>query len=289
MGTKYIILSPVYNEEEFIEKTINSVVSQTNRPVEWIIINDGSTDQTKNIIEKYVSKIQWIKLVNRSTIGYRPGHGVVDAFYDGLSKIKSTDWEFIVKLDGDVSFNEIYFEEIFKKFAENARLGIASGKTYYPSKNGLILEDCPDYHARGPSKIYKRECFEQIGGLKSTLGWDTIDELQAQMHGWETRSYKELIIVHHRRMASRGGISKGNYRVGYTAYKLGYHPLYMIMRSIYRMIDRPFIVGGLVLFYGYLKAALKREKYVVDKETVNYLRHRQLKSLFNLGKFIRNK
>jgi glycosyltransferase involved in cell wall biosynthesis len=144
MGTKYVILSPAYNEEEFIEKTIKSVISQTIKPVEWIIINDGSTDQTKNIIEKYVSQIKWISLVNRSAMGYRPGHGVVDAFYDGLSKVKSTDWEFIVKLDGDVSFNESYFEEIFKRFAENTRLGIASGKTYYPNNNELILEDCTD-------------------------------------------------------------------------------------------------------------------------------------------------
>lgn len=283
--SRYVILSPVHNEEDYIEKTIGSVISQKIKPIEWIIINDGSTDRTKQIVQKYSLEFPWIKIVDRPRRGYRPGGGVVEAFYDGFSNIKNKDYDFIVKLDGDISFEESYFEEIFKRFSENPRLGIASGNTFCLDKGKLVLEDCHEDHTRGASKVYRKKCFEQIGGLKSTLGWDIIDELQAQMFEWQTKNYRELVIVHHRKMGSRGGISKGNFRSGYTAYKIGYHPLYMVLRSIYRMIDRPYIVGGVVLFYGYLKAALNKENLIIDQESVAFLRKKQLKRLANILKF----
>jgi glycosyltransferase involved in cell wall biosynthesis len=280
MNNSYVLITPARNEEAYIEKTIQSVISQSVKPLEWIIINDGSTDKTREIIEKYVEKYNWIKIIERPDEGHRPGVGVVEAFYTGYSQIENKDFDYIVKLDGDLSFEPFYFEKLFQKFKENPRLGMASGKTYVPEGKRLVLERCPDYHVRGASKVYKKECFKQIGGLSATLGWDTIDELKAQMKGWETRSYKDLVLLHYKRIGLRQkGITKGWFLGGQRFYYIGYHPIFIIAKGIYRMFDKPYIIGGLAIIFGYFKALLRKEKQINDKEMIRFLRKQQLRRL----------
>lgn len=279
----YVIISPVKNEEENIEKTISSVVTQTLLPLEWVIVNDGSTDRTREIVEKYMKMYKWIKLVNKGDCGYRPGEGIVEAFYMGYKQIRNNDFNFIVKLDGDISFGPKYFDNILKKFSLNPRLGIASGQTYYVENEKIIWEDAPIDHVRGASKIYRRKCFNDINGFVKSLGWDTIDEVTARMKGWETRSYPEYKIFHHRFIGSTAGIFNGNMRHGYTAYITGQPFLYFFLRCIYRIFFRPYIFGGVALFCGYIKPFIMRKPRVVDKKFQNYYVKEQLGKLLNRG------
>ncbi|MBN1597544.1 MAG: polysaccharide deacetylase family protein [Bacteroidales bacterium] len=282
MDSIYYIISPARNEEKFIESTIQSVINQTILPKEWIVVNDGSKDRTEEIVKQYCSQYNWIKLINLPDRGYsKYGSGVVEAFYKAFDLIKDENFDFVVKLDCDLSFDKDYFRQIFIRFELNAKLGIASGHTYIQKNGKLIWEDAPLDHTRGPSKVYKKECFEDIGGLKITLGWDNIDEVTARMNGWETRSYTELKLTHLRQLGSTIGILAGNRRHGYTDYITGYHPLYFLIKTIYRLFSKPIIIGSLSSFWGYFSACVRRVPKPIDKEFIKYIRKEQKKKLLS--------
>jgi glycosyltransferase involved in cell wall biosynthesis len=278
--SKYIIVSPVRNEEEFIETTIQSVINQSVLPVEYIIVNDGSTDSTPQIIEKYVKEYPWIKQVNRPKGEHSPGGGVVAAFYSGFNIIENKDWEFVIKLDGDLKFESNYFEYQLEKFRENPRLGITSGKTYQPKGDRLVLDKMPDDHTRGPAKMYKRECWDEMGGLPKVLGWDTLDELQAQVLGWETRSYPDLKLIHYKPIGfKQKKIVPRELKAGERQHYLGYHPLFALSRGIYRMGQKPYVIAGLLNIYGFVKAEIKKSDQIKDERIINHLRKKQLERL----------
>ena len=280
---KYVLISPVRNEEAYLERTIKSVVSQTVLPSEFIIIDDGSTDKTPDIIKKYMSEYSWIRTYNREPKEYRPGAGVVQAFYDGYNKIQTKDWDYVVKLDGDLEFDSDYFENIFNKFEENPKLGMASGKTFVPENGKLVLEPCTDDHVRGPIKTYKRACFDEIGGLPETLGWDTLDEVKAQMLGWETRSYKEIVIKHLRRMSyNHKDWSRGRFRFGESTWYLGYHPMFVLGKAAYNVFFKPYLIGGFAILLGHMNARIRRKPRYEDKELLAFLRKKQFKKLIHL-------
>lgn len=277
---KYVIISPVRNEEKYIEKTIQSVINQTVKPIEWIIVNDGSTDRTREIVEKYTKKYSWIKLINRPDRGHRPGRGPAEAFNEGLRHIEA-DYEFIVNLDGDVSFGSDYFEKLFKKFEKNPKLGIASGKSYYLENGKLILYRCADTSTMGASKIYRKQCFKDIGGtLANNICWDMINDLKAQMEGWQTRSFRDIKFIHYKRIGfGQGNMIKTQIRAGQILYSYGYHPLFIVAKGIYRMLDKPYVIGGLAIIFGYFTALIKRERQIKDKEMIKFLRKQQLRRL----------
>ncbi len=191
-STKYIVITPVRDEEDHLESTIQSMLSQTIRPVEWVIVNDGSVDGTAKIIDDYVSRVSWIRAVHRENRGFRKsGGGVVEAFNDGLSAISSSEWDFIVKLDGDLAFETGYFESCFKMFQQDPGLGVGGGVICYLASDGSkSFEDNPAFHVRGATKIYRRVCWEAIGGFWPAPGWDTIDEVKANMLGWSTKEFR---------------------------------------------------------------------------------------------------
>jgi len=281
--SKYVIISPVRNEEKYIEKTIQSVINQTIKPIEWIIVNDGSTDNTRVIIEDYAKKYAWIKVINRLDRGYTlVGKGVMEAFNDGFRNITCKDWRYIVKLDCDIVLARNFFEILFRRFSENKSLGIAGGTSYVLEKGKFCEEKMPIFHPVAVARVYRRECFEDIGGLPKVLGWDTIDILRAQMKGWETKRCEDIKIIHLRRMSSRKGLWEGKIRTGRNFYITGYHPLFLIARSIYRLKEKPYIVESVGVIYGYIKSWLKREKLVVTDEEKKFLRRQQLKRLFML-------
>ena len=275
--TNYIIISPVRNEEEFIEKTIKSVVNQTKKPQEWIIVDDGSTDKTADIINGYVNKYNWIKIISQEDRGfYFPGTGVVNTFYKGYDNISQNSWDFIVKLDCDLSFEEDYFEKLIHEFEINPKLGIASGLTFIPSNGKMISEKVQDDHPVGPSKVYRRKCFEDINGLKPIPGWDLADLLSAQMNGWETKCFDKFKICHYRKTGSRRtDISRGMFLWGRLHYRYGYGILYTFMKSIYRLTEKPIIIGGISIFLGYLYAFITFEDRLFDKEMRKFLRKKQ--------------
>ncbi len=281
MNIKYIIISPVRNEEKYIEKTIYSVINQTIKPLEWIIINDGSTDMTKEIVEKYTSNFKWIKLIDKKDRGFsQVGKGVIEAFNTGFKNISYRNWGYIVKLDCDVSLERDFLENLLHRFSESKNLGIAGGTSYALEKGRFCEEKMPEFHPWAGARMYKRKCFEDIRGLVETLGWDTIDLLRAQMKDWQTKRFRDLKVIHCRRMASRKGLWEGKLRTGRNFYITGYHPLFLVVRSIYRLTQRPYLIESIGVVYGYVQAMWKRESLVVTSKEKVFLRSQQLRRLF---------
>lgn len=285
--TKYIIVSPVRDEEKLVKYTLESVTNQTILPAQWVIVNDGSTDKTQEIIEEYLCKNSWIKLINRQDRGIRqPGKGIIEAFYEGLDTCEIKDWEFVVKLDCDLSFAPDYFEQLFQRFNENPKLGIASGKTFVPLNDeatNLKLEPCPDVHTRGPSKVYKKECFEAIGGVMAARGWDTLDDMAAMVKGFEVRSFADLVLVHFRpigTIAKKKNWVKFSMQHGEDYYRIGYHPLFMLFKTFRFMLGyRPYILFGLNMSFHYYKSLILRKEILPNREIVKKLREIQIKRM----------
>ena len=263
--------------------TIEAVSAQTVRPTEWVIVNDGSTDRTGEIIDRYAAKFPWIRAVHRANRGFRKsGGGVVEAFYEGYKTLQSEDWEFLVKLDGDLTFTPDYFEKCFAHFNSDPKLGIGGGEIYHDFAAGLKLEAQPRFHVRGATKIYKRECWEAIGGLWEAPGWDTIDEVKANMLGWTTRSFEELRLVHHRLTGAAEGLVRDRVKHGVACYVSGYHPLFVAASCVRRLVRKPYVVGSLAVFYGFLKGSFRGLPRVDDLRLIRYTRAQQLRRLCGL-------
>jgi glycosyltransferase involved in cell wall biosynthesis len=274
---KYIIISPVRNEEAFVESTIKAIINQKVKPMEWIIVNDGSTDSTREIIEKYTAQHPWIKLYNLEDRGYYyPGTGVVNVVKQGFDKISQSGWEYIVKLDCDITVDPDYFVKIFDEFSSNKKLGIASGAIYLVDNEEVTKEKSQFDHPWGASKVYRKQCFTEIDGWKAIPGWDLADLLSAQMKGWETRCFDEYKILHHRESGQRrSGLTSGKFLLGRFTYRFGYNFIYTVFKGLYRITERPVILGGISIIAGYIFAFLKREDRLFDKEMRKFLRKKQ--------------
>lgn len=286
MKSKYVIISPVRDEAKFIESTIRCVTAQTIIPREWIIVDDGSSDQTPEIVENYCRQHPWIRLIRRNNRGFRhSGRGVVEAFHEGLAQLHCQEWHFLVKLDGDLSFADNYFERMLVEFERNARLGIAGGVLFStPGGEPLKAERCPQFHVRGATKIYRRECWEVIGGLITSPGWDIVDESKANMHGWTTRSFFEAAVVHHRPTGTAESKWKDQLKNGRAYYVAGYHPIFLAAKCVYRLASKPYITGAAGIAWGYMSAWFSGSpKRVNDLDLVRFVRRQQLRRLVGLN------
>lgn len=277
---KYVVISPARDEGQYIERTILSMISQTITPEEWIIVNDGSRDNTGNIIDKYADKYKWIKSLHREDRGFRQaGGGVIEAFYAGYNVLEHNDWDFIIKLDGDLTFAEDYFERCFQYFRDDPKLGISGGGIYNIVGEKTELEEDPVFHVRGATKIYRRECWNDIGGLFMAPGWDTLDELKANMLGWTTKGFAELKVIHLRSTGGAYGVWRDWVKNGLANYISGYHPLFMFFKCLKRMILKPYLLISLGLAYGFMSGYVKRIPRIEDKVLISYLRKEQVKRL----------
>lgn len=276
----YVIITPVKDEEKYIETTIKSVLSQTLRPLQWIIVDDGSEDQTREIIEKYSCQYRWIKGVIGGNRGSRKaGIRHLKAFYEGYTRLNSLNWDFLVKLDGDLSFKEDYFEKCFAEFHKNPKLGIAGGVILNVVENKLIPETHPLFHVRGATKIYKKECWDGIGGIAISPCYDTLDEIKANMIGYETRSFPDVKILHLRYTGKAYGKWGNSVKNGMGDYIAGYHPLFMISKCVTRFLKNPYTIDPLGLIYGYLSGYIKNVPQVDDRPLISYLRNQQIRRL----------
>jgi glycosyltransferase involved in cell wall biosynthesis len=270
----YVVISPVRDEEQYIEYTIKSMISQTIKPSVWVIVNDGSRDNTERIIAEYARTFSWIQVNSRIDRGWRErGAGVVEAFDLGMKCVGSSRYDFIVKLDGDLSFDEYYFEKIFAKFSEDPKLGIAGGVCYEKKGRRLVIDRHPMFHVRGATKVYRAQCFREIGGLTAVLGWDTIDEIRANMLGWTTRSFPDIGIIHHRRTGATSKFMQVD--SGKGCYFLGYHPAFILLKAIKWVPRKPFLIGAVAFLYGYIRAYISNFPKIDDREFVEYLRKQQ--------------
>jgi glycosyltransferase involved in cell wall biosynthesis len=272
MQEKLVVISPVRDEERYIEATISSMMSQTIKPEKWIIVNDGSTDRTGHIIEEYGRRHDWIRIIHKEDKGFRnPGGGVIEAFNHGYRQVKSLDHQYVAKLDCDISFHSDYFERLIQEFAKNKKLGIASG-IYLEHLNGKWRPiSMPSYHAAGASKILRKECFDQIGGFIAMRGWDTVDEIKAQFAGWETCHFKNLKFLHHKIEGTGIGPLKTSNMHGDIYYLTGGSLTFFILKCIHRMLTgRPPVLAGVSMLIGYLSSLASRKPKLLTVQEEKY-------------------
>lgn len=279
---KYIIITPVRDEALYIERTLESVSSQTILPSQWLIVDDGSVDGTGEILDIHAARTNWIKVIHRENRGFRAaGGGVMEAFYAGYSVLNDEDWDFIVKLDGDLSFSPDYFEQCFKIFDAEQALGIGGG-TICRLENGQLKVDSegdPQFHVRGATKIYRRACWEKIHPLVKASGWDTIDEVKANLHGWATRTFADLNLLQHKPTGGADGFWRDRFKNGRANYITGYHPVFMMAKCVKRALRKPFLLESLALLAGFYTGYLKGIPQVQDIEAIRYLRQQQIQFL----------
>ena len=283
MPAKILIISPVKDEAEYLQHTIDSMVSQTVRPTTWIIVNDGSSDDTGPIADRAAAAHPWIRVLHRPAgTQRRVGPGVIEAFYAGLDQVNIKDYDYVCKLDGDLEFGANYFADLMDRFQADPRLGTISGKTHIPVNGAFVLERTGDEFSHGVAKLYRRECFEEIGGFVRQVMWDGIDCHRCRMLGWKAESSPDpaLAIKHLRQMgSSHKSVFHGRRRWGFGQYFMGTHPLYMLGISGYRMAERPWVLGGLNILFGYLGAWMKRAPRYDDPQFRKHLHRWQLNKL----------
>ena len=281
MYRQYVIISPCRNEADFMRNTLDSVVKQSVLPELWVIVDDGSTDDTANILAEYAHKHSFIRIVSRENRGHRSvGPGVIEAFYEGLETVDLKQYDFLCKLDLDLIMPVRYFETLIAKMNENPRLGNCSGKPYYIDKvtGAFVSEGCGDENAIGASKFYRRECFEEIGGFVKQVMWDGIDGHRCRQLGWIAMSWDEpdIRFTHLRPMgSSQQNIITGRIRHGFGQYFMGTGVLYMLVSSLYRMTRPPLVIGGLAMMWGYIKSGLTGVPRFEDKTLSAFIRRYQ--------------
>jgi poly-beta-1,6-N-acetyl-D-glucosamine synthase len=278
----YVIVTPARDEGEHIQKTIDSVSSQTIRPKKWVIVNDGSRDNTARIVDQAAGLHPWISVVHRPDRGSRKaGGGVMETFYAGYQLVQSDAWDFLIKLDGDLSFASDYFAQCFARFDSDPKLGIGGG-TICIERNGALIEESkgdPRFHVRGATKIYRRGCWDAIDGLLRETGWDTLDELKANMLGWRTRTFPDIELKHWRASGGADGAWKNWFKNGRANYIVGYHPIFMLSKCVKRLFERPYGLAAAALFCGFLSGYLHRAPRVADTKLIRYLRQQQIARL----------
>ena len=209
------------------------------------------------------------------------GKGVIEAFYAGYETL-TQEYNFIVKLDGDLSFEPDYFEALLREFSSDPQLGIAGGGVYEQPDGKTWVLYTPKDHVRGATKMYRQTCFEAIGGLAPAMGWDGIDEWKALSLGWKVQSFLEIKMYHYRFTGAATGYLRSCIEQGNGAYRMGYHPLFMVARGVRRMTDRPYLIGGLAMIWAYFLSWLRRDELLADPPVVRYVRRTQLSMLKGL-------
>ncbi len=281
----YVLITPCRDEAEYARRCLDSVVGQTLRPALWVIVDDGSSDATPEILAEYAREHDWIQVVRREDRGKRAvGPGVIDAFYAGYATIDPKDFRYLCKFDLDLDLGERYFEVLVERMEAEPRLGTCSGKAYFEdAKTGrLISEQCGDEMSVGMTKFYRRECFEDIGGFVREVMWDGIDCHRCRMEGWIACSWDEpeLRFVHLRPMgSSQKSIWTGRKRHGFGQYFMGTGWVYMTASAVFRMRVPPYVFGGLASWWGYAKSALQRLPRYEDAEFRKFLRRYQWQCL----------
>jgi poly-beta-1,6-N-acetyl-D-glucosamine synthase len=265
-----LLVTPARDEAAHLERTIRAVSAQTQRPDLWLIVDDGSTDATPEILARAAAELPFLRVLRAPQEKSKGSDRLAmaaeaRAFNLALETIDLDDYTHVGKLDADVELPTEYFERLLERFDREPLLGVAGGGLLERGRGGWRLAKVPAYHVRGALKLYSRECFAAIGGVEERLGWDTIDETYARMEGFTTRSFPELSARHHRPVATRGGTLRGRARHGQCAYILRYGGWWASLRSLKVACSRPYGLSGVAFLYGYVRTAVRREDRVEDE------------------------
>lgn len=278
----YVLVTPARNEAQFIEQTIQSVVAQTVRPLKWVIVSDGSTDGTDDIVKRYVADHPWIELVHMPERRERHFAGKVHAFNAGYARLQGLAYDVIGNLDSDVSFDEDYFSFLLGKMAEDPRLGLVG--TAFKDNSGATY----DYHfvniehVTGTCQVFRRECFEEIGGYVPSKGGavDSIAAINARMKGWKTRTFTEKVLFHQRTFGrAEQSALVARFKNGAKDYAVGNHPIWELCRTAYQMTKKPFVLGGVMVGCGYVWSSIRHLPRPVSAELVVFHRQEQMRRL----------
>lgn len=278
---RYVIVTPARNEAGNIERVIQSMVAQSVKPLKWVIVSDGSTDGTDDIVKRWAAEHPWIELVRCPERTERHFAAKVNAFNAGYARVKAIEHELIGSMDADISFDADQFEFLLGKFAEEPKLGLA-GTSFKEDGMEYDFRFSSAEHVSGALQLFRRECFEAVGGYVPVKGGgiDVIAVWSARAKGWKTRTFTELFYRHHRKMGTaKDGLVKVKFKDGRKDYVLGGHPLWEIFRVCYQMTKRPLIVGGCALGLGYFLAAIRRVERPMPPELVRFRRADQMQRL----------
>ncbi len=276
-----MLITPAHNEEVYIEKTIQSVAAQTVLPTKWIIVSDGSTDRTDDIVRGYCRDHDWIGFIRMPEHKDRQFAAKVQAFNAGYEVVRDIKYDIIGNLDADITFGEDYFEFILGRFEQDPLLGVA-GTPYVEDSFHYDYRFTNIEHVSGACQLFRRECFEEIGGYVPIKGggidWTAVTT--ARMKGWKTRTFTEKVCYHHRKIGTGNTYPMGAwFRHGLKDYFLGGHPVWQLFRTFYQMKSRPYVIGGLLLFFGYAWAGISRMERPVSHELMTFQRKEQMNRL----------
>ena len=294
-GRRYCLITPCRDEAAYARRTLDAITSQTVPPARWVIVDDGSTDQTPQILAEYAARFDYIRIVRRENRGGRKvGPGVIEAFYAGYETIDPADYDYVCKIDLDLDLPHGYFEHLCERMEAEPRLGTCSGKAYFPPKGtedqdrrrpdgsfdttDLVSEACGDEMSVGMIKFYRTACFEQIGGFVRQVMWDGIDCHRCRMLGWIAESYDDpaLRFIHLRAMgSSHKGILTGRMRHGFGQWFMGTSLAYMTASALFRLTRPPVLIGGLGMWWGYVKSMLTGQPRYDDPAFRAFLRRYQ--------------
>ena len=279
----YLLISPCRDEAAYLRETLDTVIAQSLRPAKWVIVDDGSTDETPRILAEYARRHDWIEIVTVRDRGKRSvGPGVIEAFYAGYRRINPRDYDYLCKLDLDLRLPPRYFEILIARMAANPRIATCSGKAYVEEHGRLVSERHGDDTSLGMTKFYRVSCFEAIGGFVREVMWDGIDCHYCRMRGWIACSWDEpeLRFVHLRPMgSSQQSIYAGRMRHGAGQYFMGTGFLYMAASAASRLNQKPYVLGSLATLWGWLRSALERRRRLDDPAFRSFLRAYQRRAL----------
>lgn len=280
----YVLVTPARNEAQLIEATIQSVVAQTIHPLKWVIVSDGSTDGTDDIVNRYAAQHEWIELLRMPERRERHFAGKAYAFNAGKARVDDLSYEVIANLDADITFEPDYFSYLLEKLTNDSALGIVG--TPYVERTGerFDLRFTSPEHVSGACQVFRRECYERIGGyVPVKVGTiDCIAVITARMNGWKTRTFTGKVCQHHRKVGTaQSGPMKANFTTGIMDYVMGNHPLWELFRFAYQLTKRPYMVRGMTLGAGFAWASLRRIKRPVSDELMKFHRREQMERLRN--------
>jgi len=278
-GDSYVLVTPARNEAPYIQATLESVVSQTILPRRWVIVSDGSSDDTDEIIGRYAKRYSFIDFVRRETQRRRDFASKVHAFNLGFSRLDGLNYGFVGNQDADCSFGRDYYEQVLSMFAANECLGIAGG-VYYECVGGSWLPQRTNtsWSVTGGIQLFRRECYEDVGGYLplSQGGVDSAAEVMARLHGWEVRGNRALVVFHHRRTGcAKGGIWKARFVEGRQEYLLGYLLRFEVLKQLCRITERPLLSGSVIKLAGYLSLWFVNAKRCLPDNAVRFLQQEQ--------------
>ena len=276
-----MVVTVVRNDDKFLESLITSIANQRIRPNMWVIVDDSSIDGTSKVGEQASKNHDWIEFIQYN------GHDLNDLerseriarlFSIGINSI-NLNWDYCSKIDADMTLDKEYFSSIYEEFENNPNLGIASGNCFTMSRGRKTIEKVAKGHTRGGLKTYRRQCFDEISGIPLARGWDSIDNIRAEMMGWETENFPNLLTLHMRPTGERKGLVKTSFDEGRKSYFLGYSVPYIIARSVHKLSNKPLLISGLAMLFGFIYGAISRSNRFEGKEEIKFLRKRQLSKL----------